>query len=445
MLVVTYTFPPVGGAGVQRITKFIKHLPEYGWLPTVLTVENPSVPVLDHSLDADVPSGVKVLRARSLEPSYALKKSVVGLSQTTRSPIATAKQILRTAVRSAAGLVLQPDSQVLWYPGAVSLGKRELKSTQYDAVLVTAPPFSAFLVGKALARHARLPLLLDYRDEWTISNDYLENKRLGAFSKSIQTRMENHILRCAQAVVATTQASAESLRQRCLHAKADPSVTCIYNGYDAEDFRHLQPVERDRSRLRIVYTGTLWNLTSIAPLVEAIRQLESRAPELPERLEVVLVGRKVGSQIDCINALRGTRCHVIEHDYLDHSQALDILSSADVACLLLSDVPGAERVVPAKLFEYVASRRRILAITPRGESWNLLANVPQATTLLPRDMTGISHWLESCLEHPDLLASGPDSYGPDAFDRRSQAGQLAEKLNQIAAASSLTHRLVCQQ
>ena len=42
-LIISYVFPPVGGAGVQRVTKFVKYLPEFGWDSTVLTVENPSV------------------------------------------------------------------------------------------------------------------------------------------------------------------------------------------------------------------------------------------------------------------------------------------------------------------------------------------------------------------------------------------------------------------
>ena len=38
VLFVSYPFPPVGGAGVQRTTKFVKYLSEFGWLPSVLTV-----------------------------------------------------------------------------------------------------------------------------------------------------------------------------------------------------------------------------------------------------------------------------------------------------------------------------------------------------------------------------------------------------------------------
>ena len=40
VLFISYPFPPVGGAGVQRVVKFLKYLPEFGWDSSVLTVAN---------------------------------------------------------------------------------------------------------------------------------------------------------------------------------------------------------------------------------------------------------------------------------------------------------------------------------------------------------------------------------------------------------------------
>ena len=53
VLFITYQFPPVGGAGVQRVTKFVKYLPDFGWQSSVLTVSKPSVPAYDDSLLAE--------------------------------------------------------------------------------------------------------------------------------------------------------------------------------------------------------------------------------------------------------------------------------------------------------------------------------------------------------------------------------------------------------
>jgi hypothetical protein len=60
VLLVTYVFPPAGGAGVQRITKFVKYLPQLDWSPSVLAPSNPSIPVFDQSLVSDVPADTLV-------------------------------------------------------------------------------------------------------------------------------------------------------------------------------------------------------------------------------------------------------------------------------------------------------------------------------------------------------------------------------------------------
>jgi len=41
VLVLTYRFPPQGGAGSQRAVKLVKYLPWFGWLPVVHTGEEP--------------------------------------------------------------------------------------------------------------------------------------------------------------------------------------------------------------------------------------------------------------------------------------------------------------------------------------------------------------------------------------------------------------------
>ncbi|MBE3139730.1 MAG: glycosyl transferase family 1, partial [Thermoplasmata archaeon] len=64
VLIITYYWPPSGGAGVQRWLKFAKYLPEFGWEPVILTVdpEYAAYPVTDNSLTAELPSSVKVHR-----------------------------------------------------------------------------------------------------------------------------------------------------------------------------------------------------------------------------------------------------------------------------------------------------------------------------------------------------------------------------------------------
>ncbi|HLZ17468.1 MAG TPA: hypothetical protein VKQ08_10530, partial [Cyclobacteriaceae bacterium] len=62
VLIITYYWPPAGGIAVVRWVKFVKYLREYGWEPVVYTVSNGSYPMVDVSLEKDVPSGVSVIK-----------------------------------------------------------------------------------------------------------------------------------------------------------------------------------------------------------------------------------------------------------------------------------------------------------------------------------------------------------------------------------------------
>ena len=433
ILVVAYLFPPVGGAGVQRIAKFVKYLPEFGWETSVLTVANPSVPLFDESLNDDIPENAIIRYARTFEPGYGLKQAVSASQTESAARPNVIKQALKNAARRAANLMLQPDSQILWWSNAVKEGMRLLTEIHHDAILVTAPPFSSFAVGKTLSQRTGLPLILDYRDEWDISSAYWENKQKEPFSRWIQTRMQQGVVRSADALIATTLSSAASLARVAKQARSTARVSHIYNGYDADDFKSpISPGASCGERFRLAYVGTLWNLTSIEPLVAAIERLSETSPELAGRLELVIAGRQTGPQNEFLTRLDKLPCHVDRMGYVDHQQAIDLMRSSDGLCVLLSDVPEASRVVPAKIFEYMAASRRILSIAPEGEVSRILADYPFADVYVPNDIDGITSALATAIEqHRDGVATLKSDWDATQFERKSLTGQLADLLNDV--------------
>src|SRR5215475_2442519 len=74
ILFIAYAYPPCGGAGVQRSAKFVRYLPEHGWLPTVLTVAPSCYGLHDNSQVRDVPAGVDVVRTLHFDPVAALSR-----------------------------------------------------------------------------------------------------------------------------------------------------------------------------------------------------------------------------------------------------------------------------------------------------------------------------------------------------------------------------------
>jgi hypothetical protein len=432
VLLVSYHFPPVGGAGVQRPAKFARYLPEFGWDVSVLQAENPSAPLIDASLLADLPADLVTVKARTLEPGYATKRASGVSGPGWRGGM---RARLGGAIRRLATIALQPDPQVLWLPAARRAGRRLLARLPHDAILATAPSYSNLVLGAMLKKHSGLPLLADYRDEWDVSSAYWENAPRDAFSRRMQGMLQRRVLRSADAVIATTQASTARLAQRAHEAGADPIAECIYNGWDPGDLIDASTaaaaVSPAPGKFRLVYTGTLWNLTSIAPVVAAVEQLVSHRPDLAARLELVILGRKTPDQERLLARLEATPTTVHLPGYASHAVALATMQSADALLLLLSDVPGAERVAPAKLFEYLAVGRPMLAVTPDGETAGIVRSVEADGWRAAHDVAGIAGWLEARLEGRATATLPGREATRAGFQRRTQAAQLAALLDRV--------------
>lgn len=434
VLLIAYQFPPVGGAGVQRPTKWVKYLRRTGWEPTVVTVERASVPVVDHSLMADIPEGTRIVTGRSLEPGYAAKQAVSGgAGSGARSGL---KSVVKSALRATANVVLQPDPQILWLPDAMRQAQRELDRQQYDAILATAPPFSSFVLAAKLARKNHIPLVVDYRDEWDISSVHWENKSANAWTRMVQQRQQRAVLQAADAVIATTWNSVRAVSKHCHETSGPKLFACIPNGFDPADFPHRQAPPAG-GPLRIAYVGTLWNLASAEPLVRGVQALSQTAPRLLAELHLIFAGRRTAAQEALLDQLEPLPCRVERRDYVDHVEALKIQQDSQVLCAFLSDVPEANRVIPAKIFEAMAAQRHLLGIAPPGEMWNTLADYPIAMCLEPSDVDGIHDTLASLIQrHQCGQLEIPEQLDFSRFDRRQQTQQLADVLDSVASSRS---------
>jgi len=424
-LVVSYAFPPVGGAGVQRMLKLVKYLPEHGVTPCVLTARDASVPLSDDSLLREIPAGMPVLRARTLEPAYGAK-SLGWQAAARRSPSLTTR-----ALKSVVGLgrkLLVPDPQILWLPPATSSLLHRLRTGSDDVVLISGPPFSQFLMTPFVRSFAKTPVVLDYRDEWTTTSSIYE---MSSFSRA-GAALERAVLERANVVTTATAEFRERLLERFPFLDPARTIT-IPNGYDPADFDVELPAPPS-DRCVIGYTGTVFRLTSARGFLAGLARFHERSPELARDLRVRFVGRIVETEADAFEG--SERLGVERLGYLPHTRALAELSASHVALCLLDDVDGAERVYPAKIFEIMRLGRRCLALTAEGALARLVREHGAGDVVGPRDVEGIAAALERIVAdfRAGKLSEWRGASNVERFDRRRQAGEFAEALR-LAVAS----------
>jgi glycosyltransferase involved in cell wall biosynthesis len=425
-LVVSYAFPPVGGAGVQRVLKLVKYLPRHAITPTVLTVDNASVPLFDRSLDRDVPPEVTVLRAPTLEPGYALKRAAWDASAQTKPALgARLKQRLVQLVK----LLLFPDPQVLWQPGAQrALFKRLFGGVPDDVVIISGPPFSQFLLAPLARMRQGTALILDYRDEWSTLNDSYE--MAGRGTARAAALLEAKLLGFAHAVITATEAFRIELLRRFRFL--DPArVHTIPNGYDPEDFPPLAPPPAG-DRFVLTYAGTIFRLTSAQGLIRGLQLFHEREPELARRLEVRFLGRVV--ETEQRHFALGERIGVRRLGYVEHARVLEELAQSHATLCILDDVPGTERIYPAKIFELMQLGRHCLTLAPEGALADLVRRHRLGKVVPPRDAERICAELSRMLRA--FAAGSVPAVSPvdvERYDRRRQAGQFAEIFRRAVA------------
>lgn len=437
VLFIAYLFPPCGGVGVQRVTKWVKFLPQYGWNCSVLTVANPSAPHRDNSFAEDIPAETVIRRARTLEPSYAVK-NIVSASGKTGRKRAALRRWIKARLRSLANVVLQPDVQVLWHPAARAAGMKLLRATKHDAIVATGPPFSSLLLGAELSRRSGVPLVLDYRDEWEISNAYWENKRPNRFASWVQRHQQQRSLRSATAVIGTTPSTTRNLQELIARAGSSAHAECIYNGFDPDDFPCAIAADRridyghGVDKFRMACVGTLWNLNPIGPVVDAILRLQSQSPGLLDHLELVFAGRRTAAQEAELDRLDGSTCRVVRLPFVPHDEAIQLMRTSDTNLLLNADLPDTQRIINAKTFEYMAARRPMFVVAPAGDLWEVVRDLPGTVLCPPGEIDGIARSLRHKIEeHLADATLDHEIWNIARFERREQAHQLAQLLDDV--------------
>jgi glycosyltransferase involved in cell wall biosynthesis len=423
-LVVSYVFPPAGGAGVQRVLKLVKYLPRHGVQPAVLTARDPSVPLQDDSLTRDVPPGTDILRARTFEPGYGAKQ--LAWQATASTPAGTLASLKRKAVGLGRRLLV-PDPQVLWLPAAHWALARRLASAQRDdVVFISGPPFSQFLLAGLARLRPGTAVVLDYRDEWTMMSSGYEMSS----SARANSLLERAVLRCAHAVTTATEEFRAALLSR--FPTLDPSrVLAIPNGYDPEDFPALLPSPSGQ-RFVLTYSGTVFRLTSAGGLLEGLRLLHAREPELASLLDVRFVGRIVDTEARHFED--SEKLGVSRLGYVEHARAIAHLAESHAALCILDDVSGVERIYPAKIFEIMRVGRPCLALTPEGALARLVRRHRLGEVVPPRDAEAVAAAVGRMLRaFRDEQTPAHAPVDIEHYDRRLQAARFAEVLRSAHA------------
>ncbi|TDI85992.1 MAG: glycosyltransferase [Caldithrix sp.] len=430
VLVITYYFPPSGGAGVQRTLKFVKYLREFGWEPVVLTAKNADYPAYDESLLSEIPEGIKVYRSRIFEP-YRLYRKFTSRKAEESTDIATlslgqkSKQKLSERLSEwIRATFFIPDARIGWLFFAYLKGKRILKKENVRIIYSSAPPYTTHLIGKMLHRTSKLPWVVDFRDSWIgwVSTPQWRPK----LSLAIEMQMEASVLRHADRILTVTRGIKEDLLSR--HPEFRSQVWHLLpNGFDAADFDSIQPKKKD-GVLTITYSGSLYGPRNPESLLRALELLQVEDPEITNKVRIRIVGRVGESVISDIQVSPVKDSFEIV-GYLPHKESLEYLLSADLLLLIIDNARVSHLIIPGKVYEYIGTGLPILALAPEGETAELIRSNDLGYVFDLKDVSSLRETLSKL-----ITAKGNSqnlTMNNKAFQKKCERREHTRKLAEI--------------
>jgi glycosyltransferase involved in cell wall biosynthesis len=414
VLVIAYYFPPMGLSGVQRTLKFVKYLSEFGWHPTVLTVEPRGYFAKDDTLLAELEGrNVTVVRTAPSGPARLFgKKDVVDIPAEWK----------RKLLSRLSDTIFIPDNKIGWRRRAVARALELHAETPFDMVFATAPPFTSYLIGRKVKQKINRPLVFDYRDPW-VDNPFKFYPT--PLHKLANVLLERKALRASSHIITTNRRVKEQilLRHRFLTYH---DIDIISQGFDPADFasegragaRKSPPGDR---RMRITYAGVFWEDRVPDYFLRALHDLFAEKPRLRGRIEAVFVGKFRVEHLRLVTRL-GLQDTVHVLGYLPHRECVGELCASDVLWMTVGDDVGS----PGKVYEYIGARKPILGLVPDGY---LKSTILEAggRTVAPRDVPGIKNALEEFLTlHEKRRLKGPRPEVVEKYDRLTLTGALAK-------------------
>lgn len=320
-----------------------------------------------------------------------------------------------------------PDLELVgWVPFALPRALALTKRHHFDCVITSSPPQSAHLIGLAIQQRG-IPWVADLRDGWSFepSGDRFPPGR----RRRLDRALEEAVLSRADGAVGVTPPIAEDLRDR-----VNRRVVTITNGFDPDEIDPAvaaageAPVSSDR--FTVAYTGTLaYGGASPQPLLDGVRRLRDRDPEVAAKLELVFAGPMSGTDLEELRAPDlDDVIRVV--GAVPRGEALGLQRAADALVLFVDG--RRPSIATGKLYEYLASGRPILVIGEGSVAARIVTDVGAGLVVASDAPEAAADALAALVAGGDAVPS-PAPGALDRFSYPAVAAAMAEAVERAIA------------
>lgn len=354
VLVVSYYFPPMGLSGVQRTLKFVKYMRNYNWEPTVITSGKVAYFAHDYFLNHELESlKINVIRVEGTkDPNSLLSKF---------GTIKLPSEFIRNLFDKISQTFFIPDNKISWSNKALIKVEETLSQNHFDAIFITAPPFSSFEIISQVKQKFDVPIFADYRDLWYGSYFAFYPT---PFHKLMHKKKEYKELKAADRIIVTNRKIKEKLLNTYPFLTFE-DVVIVSHGFDKEDFDKIPGQPKPQNKMVLMYSGIFMVYSTPKYFLEAFKQLSVERPDIASNIELHFVGLLRKENQKLIKKLK-LQSFVKDHGYVSHDESIAKIKSADVLWFMVGKRRNIDAILPGKVYEYLGAQKTIIACVPDG-------------------------------------------------------------------------------
>lgn len=324
-------------------------------------------------------------------------------------------------------LLQLPDSKYLFHLQWERATKKIHKKP--DIIYSRSFPLSSTLMAFKLAKHFQVPWVLHLSDPW-IDNPLEERTH---FAAKKNKEWECQCFKLAKYITLTSEKTVDFYKRK--YPEWQSKFILMPNVYDPQDINKESTAIIKGQPLHFVYTGGLTETRSAAPVLKALQHLYVNNPSVAGCLKFSFAGqfdRKNKALFDSFNLP-----FVYNLGLLSYSDAMKLQKGAHILLAFDSPAASVEQALffPSKLLDYIASRKRILAITDNNSTTYNSIHAKYGHCLTHNATVEIATVIETYLRE---YQAGNVSYfnneiQDEAFSASYNAGRLNELLNEAYA------------
>jgi hypothetical protein len=407
LLLLTHHFPPSEAVGAIRWHKFAALLGRDGWTFDIVSAAPPGTA---GAFPDDLPPGTRIWHCE-FGHSLAERAENAMLAVYRRAKSAATSRTGAAAGRPAAGAVVRaegvhaedvrwnltsPRGWVrLWFTlrdrSASAAGARQVERgalhvadrERHRAIITSGPPHFWHVGGSRAARTVGLPLVIDLRDPWGVTDlvhEYFATPSWIAAS----SRDERRAVERADLVVANTATLREALALR--YPNAANRIITVMNGIDDDP----TPAGAAGPTFTIGYAGTIYFGRDPRPLFAGAARVVTELQLTPEEFQIRFIGDAThygGVPLQALARQAGLESHVGVGGRVSRSEAHRFLA----ACHMLVSLPWEDGLtIPAKLFEYMRFPAWLLVFADPGSAMDLVLRGHDADVVGNADVAGVA-------------------------------------------------------